>query len=124
MSDTPKTDAAAHTAFAGVSTDYGGYVNMLNHARTLERELATAIIERDNALSDHRQADTDSLRALHERNKFLQQLKEAQLAIIALNDYVRHTKWCISQQVEEPEECNCGMPFAWIRAMRIAKTKL
>jgi len=35
----------------------------------LTRELADAIRERDNALSDYRQADTDSIRALYERNE-------------------------------------------------------
>jgi len=32
-------------------------------------QLAAAIRERDNAISDWKQADTDSIRALHERNK-------------------------------------------------------
>jgi len=32
-------------------------------------QLADAIRERDNALSDYRQADTDSIRALYERNE-------------------------------------------------------
>lgn len=35
----------------------------------LTRELADAIREKDNALSDYRQADTDSIRALYERNE-------------------------------------------------------
>jgi hypothetical protein len=35
----------------------------------LERELATALRDRDNALSDWTQSDTDSIRALHERNE-------------------------------------------------------
>jgi uncharacterized protein (DUF3084 family) len=39
----------------------------------LERELATALRDRDNALSDWTQADTDSIRALHERNEAIEQ---------------------------------------------------
>lgn len=39
-----------------------------DHCAILERKLAEAIRERDNALSDLQQADTDSIRALHERN--------------------------------------------------------
>jgi hypothetical protein len=35
----------------------------------LTRELADAIREKDNAISDYRQADTDSIRALHARNE-------------------------------------------------------
>jgi hypothetical protein len=39
----------------------------------LERELATALRDHDNALSDWTQADTDSIRALHERNEAREQ---------------------------------------------------
>jgi hypothetical protein len=39
----------------------------------LERELATALRDRDNALSDWTQADTDTIRALHERNEAIEQ---------------------------------------------------
>jgi hypothetical protein len=46
----------------------GYYIPLAKHI-TLERELADAIRERDNALSDWRQADTDSIRAIHERNE-------------------------------------------------------
>ena len=35
----------------------------------LKQQIKTLKAERDNALSDFRQADTDSIRALHERNE-------------------------------------------------------
>ena len=42
-----------------------------NEARigTLKQRIKQLEAERDNALSDFRQADTDSIRALHERNE-------------------------------------------------------
>jgi hypothetical protein len=40
-----------------------------NEQTRLKKELTNAQRERDNALSDYRQADTDSIRALHERNE-------------------------------------------------------
>lgn len=36
---------------------------------TLKQRIQQLEAERDNALSDFRQADTDSIRALHERNE-------------------------------------------------------
>lgn len=45
----------------------------IEHRDRLERELATALRDRDNALSDWTQADTDSIRALHERNEAIEQ---------------------------------------------------
>ena len=36
---------------------------------TLKQQIKQLEAERDNALSDFRQADTDSIRALHERNE-------------------------------------------------------
>lgn len=47
----------------------------------LERELNAAIRDRDNAISDHKQADTDSIRALHERNELRKGI--AQLRAVA-----------------------------------------
>ena len=58
MTDTPETDEEHQTM------PMGGFT--LDFARKLERE-------RDNALSDWRQADTDSIRALHERNEAREQ---------------------------------------------------
>lgn len=40
----------------------------------LAKELAEAVRERDNAISDWKQADTDSIRAIHERNQARDQL--------------------------------------------------
>ena len=62
MTDTPETDKAVGKwdPIPGVCA---------NFARKLERERNAAIAERNNALSDWRQADTDSIRALYERNE-------------------------------------------------------
>jgi DNA repair exonuclease SbcCD ATPase subunit len=57
-----------------VTISRNGYVQELEQQRDrLERELATALGDRDNALSDWTQADTDSIRALHERNEAIEQ---------------------------------------------------
>ncbi len=50
---------------------------LTNQVLDLKAELAAAIRERDNAISDKAQADTDTIRALHERNELRQQLAEA-----------------------------------------------
>lgn len=72
MSDTPRTDGFYDGPCKRADT-----LRQRGFARQLERELAAAIIERDNAISDHRQADTDSIRALHERNELREQLAAA-----------------------------------------------
>ena len=56
MSDTPETDHIEN------NLGNAAHPTLLFFCRKLERE-------RDNALSDWRQADTDSIRALHERNE-------------------------------------------------------
>jgi hypothetical protein len=78
---TPKTDADhelreqayrrpdAIIAYSVNGKPWPGYYIPLAKHITLERELADAIRERDNALSDWKQADTDSIRAIHERNE-------------------------------------------------------
>lgn len=57
------------------------YGHTLEHAvcriKDLERLLESAVRERDNAVSDHKQADTDTLRALHERNEARELLRRA-----------------------------------------------
>jgi len=76
---TPRTDAA-------VVESKGQWSYKLREvSRQLEREvvelrkqLQEAHRERDNAISDHKQADTDTLRALHERNEARRELEEAQ----------------------------------------------
>jgi hypothetical protein len=60
MTDTPETDTLYNP-----ENGWTGVVP-IDYARRLERE-------RDNALSDWRQADTDSIRALHERNEAREQ---------------------------------------------------
>jgi chromosome segregation ATPase len=49
---------------------------MLERALRAERELADAIRERDNAESDRKQAEADTLRALHERNEARETIAE------------------------------------------------
>ena len=44
-------------------------IQMENEIAELKSAMEFIMIERDNALSDFRQADTDSIRALHERNE-------------------------------------------------------
>jgi hypothetical protein len=61
MINTPRTNE-----FASLQRTHREWID---HSSTLERELADAIRERDNAISDWRQADTDSIRAIHERNE-------------------------------------------------------
>jgi hypothetical protein len=60
MTDTPETESWCGWGVGGLE------VVPASFARKLERE-------RDNALSDWRQADTDSIRALHERNEAREQ---------------------------------------------------
>jgi len=60
MTETPETDAA----------EWGITPNDMVVRSGLARKLEC---ERDNALSDWRQADTDSIRALNERNEARQQ---------------------------------------------------
>ena len=50
-------------------------MQMMCHANNLERDLVAAVRERDNAISDKKQADTDTIRALHERNEAREQLE-------------------------------------------------
>ncbi len=73
MKTTPRTDAA-FALYQDFPHDEKADPWLL--ASELERELAEArkmqqdrTDERDNALSDWRQADTDSIRAIHERNE-------------------------------------------------------
>jgi hypothetical protein len=73
-SATPITDAAVTNSLGRadrLNADEWQVVfgKLAGHMRTLERELADARRERDNALSDWRRADTDSIRAIHERNE-------------------------------------------------------
>jgi chromosome segregation ATPase len=55
------------------------------------RELANAIREWDNALSDYRQADTDSIRALHERNEARAESERLAAAIRRHRDAMQDT---------------------------------
>ena len=66
-------------------------VSMSDSAKWLRRELRDAIIERDNAESDRRQAEADAIRALHERNeargqrdRLAEELEDAEAALTAL----------------------------------------
>ncbi len=82
---TPETDALVPTQ--GHKRTMLEYIETLEaHARRLERE-------RDNALSDFRQADTDSIRALHERNEAREQLS-----------VWKHEVDVLRQQLKEDEE--------------------
>jgi chromosome segregation ATPase len=57
------------------------------------RELANAIRERDNALSDYRQADTDSIRALHERNEAREDRDNARKEAERFRNVIQDCKW-------------------------------
>jgi hypothetical protein len=67
---TPETDALRDEIWDTPYRDGDDFSKMLDHAKKLERE-------RDNAMSDWRQADTDSIRALHERNEAREMLSKA-----------------------------------------------
>ena len=54
-------------------------------------QLANAIRERDNAMSDYRQADTDSIRALHERNEARAEAERLAAAIRRHRDAMQDT---------------------------------
>jgi hypothetical protein len=75
-------------------------------AEELERELADAIRERDNALSDYRQADTDSIRALHARNEARAQrdalavLAGELIAAIRINSLNRSASYASFAQID------------------------
>jgi hypothetical protein len=49
---------------------------ILDYAKKLQKDLDAAIAERDNAITDWRQADTDSIRAFRERNEAREKLSE------------------------------------------------
>ena len=74
-SATPRTDA-----FSSLQRTHREWIE---HSSAIERELAATIRERDNALSDWRQADTDSIRAIHERNEARAQ-RDEWLSVVAL----------------------------------------
>jgi septal ring factor EnvC (AmiA/AmiB activator) len=57
------------------------------------RELANAIRERDNALSDYRQADTDSIRALHERSEAREDRDSAHKEAERFRNVIQDCKW-------------------------------
>lgn len=63
-------------------------LRMGHHARRLERQLAEARLERDNAISDWRQADTDSIRAIHERNEARELIAVKDRSIAAANQTI------------------------------------
>jgi hypothetical protein len=61
-------------------------------ARKLNEGLAEAIRERDNAESDKRQADVDTLRALHERNEARAQRDRLADALRGLREVIHDTR--------------------------------
>lgn len=56
-----------------------GHAKLVEERDRWERLHHAAIAERDNALSDWRQADTDSIRALYERNEARSRFNEIDL---------------------------------------------
>jgi hypothetical protein len=108
MSDrpTPRTDAAANESIVKVYETSKDLERELAEARelvamykeakeefsqyserrNLEKQLAAAIRERDNADSDRRQADADTLRALHERNEAREQRDRLAAALEACRE--------------------------------------
>jgi len=103
---TPETDWSILYAWGGtpeiIHEFIKGQQTRIHHAQNVENELAFAIAERDNALSDWRQADTDSIRALHERNEARQQRDELAKALdVTLNATVlnhRNDRWHIDAE--------------------------
>lgn len=81
MSETPETDGQE---FIRVY-EYGHFPPYPTvssaFARDLERRLNAAIRERDNAESDRKQADADTIRALHERNEARKELEAVNEAL-------------------------------------------
>lgn len=67
MSDTPETDEVI--IVCGRIEDSLALTKLIFLARRLERETDHWKREAENAKQDHSQADTDTLRALHERNE-------------------------------------------------------
>jgi chromosome segregation ATPase len=59
----------------------------------LTRELADARRERDNARSDHHQADTDIIRALHERNEAREDRDSARKEAERFRNVIQDCKW-------------------------------
>jgi len=59
-------------------------MRMENEIAELKSSLESSMIERDNAISDFRQADTDSIRALHERNEARKQRDALAEALIEM----------------------------------------
>ena len=59
----------------------------------LTRELADARRVRDNALSDYRQADTDSIRALYARNEAREERDNARKEAERFRNVIQDCKW-------------------------------
>jgi DNA repair ATPase RecN len=57
------------------------------------KQLADTRRERDNALSDFRQADTDSIRALHERNEAREERDNARKEAERFRNVIQDCKW-------------------------------